>query len=40
MVKISIEVHSGTARFAVAIKAQSVQQALIHHGYNSKRRER
>ena len=28
MVKVSIEVHSGTARFAVAIKAQSIQQAL------------
>jgi len=28
MVKLSIEVHSGTARFAVAIKAQSIQQAL------------
>jgi hypothetical protein len=28
MVRVSIEVHSGTARFAVAIKAQSIQQAL------------
>jgi hypothetical protein len=28
MVKLSIEVHSGKARFAVAIKAQSIQQAL------------
>jgi hypothetical protein len=28
MVKVSIEVHSGTARFAVAIKAQSIQEAL------------
>jgi hypothetical protein len=28
MVKLSIEVHSGTARFAVAIKAQSIQQAI------------
>ena len=28
MVKVSIEVHSGTARFAVAIKAQSIQHAL------------
>jgi hypothetical protein len=28
MVKVSIEVHSGTARFAVAIKAQSIRQAL------------
>jgi hypothetical protein len=28
MVTVSIEVHSGTARFAVAIKAQSIQQAL------------
>ena len=28
MVKVSIEVHSGTARFTVAIKAQSIQQAL------------
>jgi hypothetical protein len=27
MVKLSIEVHSGTARFTVAIKAQSIQQA-------------
>jgi hypothetical protein len=28
MVKVSIEVHSGTALFAVAIKAQSIQHAL------------
>jgi hypothetical protein len=28
MVKLSIEVHSGTARFTVAIKAQSIHQAL------------
>jgi hypothetical protein len=28
MVKVSIEVHSGTACFAVAIKAQSIHQAL------------
>jgi hypothetical protein len=28
MVKLSIEVHSGTARFTVAIKVQSVRQAL------------
>ncbi len=28
MVKVSIEVHDGTARFTVAVKAQSVQQAL------------
>jgi hypothetical protein len=28
MVKVSIEVHSGTARFAVAVQAQSIQQAL------------
>jgi hypothetical protein len=28
MVKVSIEVHDGTARFAVAIKAHSIQQAL------------
>ena len=28
MVKVSIEVHSGTSCFAVAIKAQSIQQAL------------
>ncbi len=28
MVKVSIEVSSGTARFAVGIKAQSIQQAL------------
>ena len=28
MIKVSIEVHSGTARFAVAIKAKSIQQAL------------
>jgi hypothetical protein len=28
MVKVSIEVHDRTARFTVAVKAQSVQQAL------------
>jgi hypothetical protein len=28
MVKVSIEVHSGTACFAVAIRAQSIQHAL------------
>jgi hypothetical protein len=28
MVKVAIEVHDGTARFMVAIKAQSIQQAL------------
>jgi hypothetical protein len=28
MVKVSIEVHEGTARFLVAIKARSIQQAL------------
>ena len=28
MVKLSIEVHSKTARFAVAIKSQSIQQAI------------
>jgi hypothetical protein len=28
MVKVSIEVHSGTARFTVAIKASSIRQAL------------
>ena len=28
MVKVSIEVHEGTARFKVAIKAPSIQQAL------------
>jgi len=28
MVKISIEVHNGTARFAVAVLAKSIQQAL------------
>ena len=28
MVKVSIEVHDGTARFAVAVLAQSIQQAL------------
>ncbi len=28
MVKVSIEVHSGTALFAVAIKAQSIQHTL------------
>jgi hypothetical protein len=29
MVKVSIEVHDGTARFAVAVLAKSIQQALI-----------
>jgi len=28
MAKVSIEVHSGTALFAVAIKAQSIHHAL------------
>ena len=28
MVKVSVEVHGGTARFTVAVKAQSVQHAL------------
>ena len=28
MVKVSIEVHHGTARFSVAVKAQSIQHAL------------
>ena len=28
MVKVSIEVHSGTAHFEVAVRAQSIQQAL------------
>ena len=28
MVKVSIEVHNGTARFAVAVLAKSIQQAL------------
>ena len=28
MVKVSIEVHSGTARFAVAVQAKSIQRAL------------
>ena len=28
MVKVSIEVHDGTARFMVAIKAHSIQHAL------------
>jgi len=28
MIKVSIEVHSGAARFRVAVQAQSVQQAL------------
>jgi hypothetical protein len=27
MVKVSIEVHDGTARFAVAVLAKSIQQA-------------
>jgi hypothetical protein len=30
MVKISIEVHDGTARFSVAIKAHSIQHALSY----------
>jgi hypothetical protein len=28
MVKVSIEVHDRTTRFTVAVKAQSIQQAL------------
>ena len=28
MVKVSIEVHSKTARFAVAVQAKSIQRAL------------
>jgi hypothetical protein len=28
MVKVSMEVHDGTARFAVAVLAKSIQQAL------------
>ncbi len=28
MVKVSIEVHDGTGRFAVAVLAKSIQQAL------------
>jgi hypothetical protein len=28
VVKVSIEVHDGTARFAVAVLAKSIQQAL------------
>jgi hypothetical protein len=28
VVKVSIEVHDGTARFAVAVQAKSIQQAL------------
>ena len=28
MVKVSIEVHDGTAHFAVAVLAKSIQQAL------------
>ena len=28
MVKVSVEVHEGMARFTVAVRAQSVQQAL------------
>ena len=28
MVKVSIELHNGTARFMVAKKAQNIQQAL------------
>jgi hypothetical protein len=28
MVKVSIEVHAGIARFTVAVKARSIEQAL------------
>jgi hypothetical protein len=28
MIKVSIEVHSGTAHFAVGVQAQSIQRAL------------
>jgi hypothetical protein len=28
MVKVSIEVHSGTARFRVGVKAKNIEQAL------------
>ena len=28
MVKVSIEVHSGTARFMVGVKAKNIEQAL------------
>lgn len=28
MAKVSVEVHSKTARFAVAVRAQSIQRAL------------
>ena len=28
MIKVSIEVHSGPARFAVAVQAKSIQRAL------------
>jgi hypothetical protein len=28
MVKVSIEVHNGTARFMVGVKAKSIEQAL------------
>jgi hypothetical protein len=28
MVKVSIEVHDGTARFSIAIKAHSIQHSL------------
>ena len=28
MVKVSIEVHDGAARFMIAVKAQSIRQAL------------
>jgi len=28
VVKVSIEVHDGTARFAVAVQVKSIQQAL------------
>ena len=36
MIKISIEVKSGTARFNVAAQAESIEEALeIAKGYNS-----
>jgi len=36
MIKISIEVKSGTARFDVAAQAESIEEALeIAKGYNS-----
>lgn len=31
MVKVSIEVHDGTARFAVAVLAKSIQEALSRY---------